>query len=464
MDAEEFRRFGHDVVDWIADYLANVRDYPILPRMEPGDLARRLPESAPEQGEPMEAILSDFRKLIVPAATHWNHPRFCGYFAITGSAEGVLAEALTAALNMNGMLWQSSPAATELELVTLDWLRQWLGLKPGWFGLILDTASVGALHAIAAAREAADPGARDGRPPLPLTVYASEQAHSSIEKAAISAGIAQARVRKIPVDAEFQMIPDELERAVERDAAEGLRPFFVAATAGTTSVASIDPVGAIGEIAARHGLWLHVDAAYGGSAAVAEEFRFVLDGVESAHSLVVSPQKWFFTPMDCSVFYTRRPEALRRAFTLSPEYLRTSEDSRAVNFMDYCLPLGRRFRALKLWFLMRRLGREGAAALIRNHVSWARRLAEQMERDGRFEIVAPVRLSLVCFRYRGSNEENRRLLGAVNDSGAAFLSHNVLNGRFVIRCAIGNMKTTKEDVETVWRLIRDAAEGLSAAG
>ncbi len=464
MDAEEFRRFGHDVVDWIADYLANVRDYPILPRMEPGDLARRLPESAPEQGEPMEAILSDFRKLIVPAATHWNHPRFCGYFAITGSAEGVLAEALTAALNMNGMLWQSSPAATELELVTLDWLRQWLGLKPGWFGLILDTASVGALHAIAAAREAADPGARDGRPPLPLTVYASEQAHSAIEKAAISAGIAQARVRKIPVDAEFQMLPDELERAVERDAAEGLRPFFVAATAGTTSVASIDPVGAIGEIAARHGLWLHVDAAYGGSAAVAEEFRFVLDGVESAHSLVVSPQKWLFTPMDCSVFYTRRPEALRRAFTLSPEYLRTSEDSRAVNFMDYCLPLGRRFRALKLWFLMRRLGREGAASLIRNHVSWARRLAEQMERDGRFEIVAPVRLSLVCFRYRGSNEENRRLLGAVNDSGAAFLSHNVLNGRFVIRCAIGNMKTTKEDVETVWRLIRDAAEGLSAAG
>jgi len=464
MDAEEFRRFGHDVVDWIADYLANVRDYPILPRMEPGDLARRLPESAPEQGEPMEAILSDFRKLIVPAATHWNHPRFCGYFAITGSAEGVLAEALTAALNMNGMLWQSSPAATELELVTLDWLRQWLGLKPGWFGLILDTASVGAMHAIAAAREAADPGARDGRPPLPLTVYASEQAHSSIEKAAISAGIAQTRVRKIPVDAEFQMIPDELERAVERDAAEGLRPFFVAATAGTTSVASIDPVGAIGEIAARHGLWLHVDAAYGGSAAVAEEFRFVLDGVESAHSLVVSPQKWLFTPMDCSVFYTRRPEALRRAFTLSPEYLRTSEDSRAVNFMDYCLPLGRRFRALKLWFLMRRLGREGAASLIRNHASWARWLAEQMERDGRFEIVAPVRLSLVCFRYRDSNDQNRRLLQAVNDSGAAFLSHNVMNGRFVIRCAIGNMKTTKEDVETVWRLIREAADGLSAAG
>ncbi|HFB98124.1 MAG TPA: amino acid decarboxylase, partial [Bryobacterales bacterium] len=228
--------------------------------------------------------------------------------------------------------------------------------------------------------------------------------------------------------------------------------------------ASIDPVGAIGEIASRHGLWLHVDAAYGGSAAVAEEFRFVLDGVESAHSLVVSPQKWLFTPMDCSVFYTRRPEALRRAFTLSPEYLRTSEDSRAVNFMDYCLPLGRRFRALKLWFLMRRLGREGAASLIRNHVSWARWLAEQLERDGRFEIVAPVRLSLVCFRYRGSNEENRRLLEAVNDSGAAFLSHNVMNGRFVIRCAIGNMKTTKEDVETVWRLIREAADGLSAAG
>ncbi len=464
MDAEEFRRFGHEVIDWIADYLANVRDYRILPRMEPGDLVKKLPASGPEQGEPMEAILRDFQELILPAATHWNHPRFCGYFAITGSAEGVLAEALTAALNQNGMLWQSSPAGTELEQVTLDWLRQWLGLKPGWFGLILDTASVGAIHALAAAREAADPGARAGKPPLPLTVYTSEQAHSSIEKAAITAGIAQTHVRKVPVDPEFQMIPEELERAIERDAADGLRPFFVAATAGTTSVASVDPLGPIGEIAARYGLWLHVDAAYGGSAAVAEEFRFVLDGVERAHSLVVSPQKWLFTPMDCSVFYTRRPEVLRRAFTLSPEYLRTDEDTRAVNFMDYCLPLGRRFRALKLWFLMRRLGRKGVAELIRNHVSWAKWLAGQMKEDGRFEIVAPVRLSLVCFRYRGSDEENRRLFKTVNDSGEAFLSHNVLGGRFVIRCAIGNAKTTKEDVETVWRLIREAAEKLSAAG
>jgi len=464
MDAEEFRRFGHEVIDWIADYLANVRDYRILPRMEPGDLVKKLPASGPEQGEPMEAILRDFQELILPAATHWNHPRFCGYFAITGSAEGVLAEALTAALNMNGMLWQSSPAGTELEQVTLDWLRQWLGLKPDWFGLILDTASVGAIHALAAAREAADPGARAGKTPLPLTVYTSEQAHSSIEKAAITAGIAQTHVRKVPVDSEFQMIPEELERTIERDAADGLRPFFVAATAGTTSVASVDPLGPIGEIAARYGLWLHVDAAYGGSAAVAKEFRFVLDGVESAHSLVVSPQKWLFTPMDCSVFYTRRPEVLRRAFTLSPEYLRTDEDTRAVNFMDYCLPLGRRFRALKLWFLMRRLGREGLAELIRNHVSWAKWLAGQMQEDGRFEIVAPVRLSLVCFRYRGSDEENRRLFKTVNDSGEAFLSHNVLDGRFVIRCAIGNAKTTKEDVETVWRLIREAAEKLSAAG
>jgi aromatic-L-amino-acid decarboxylase len=404
----------------------------------------------------MEAVLEDFRELIVPAATHWNHPRFHGYFSISGSAPGILAEALIAALNMNGMLWKSSPAATELEQVTLGWLRQWLDLPDSFFGVILDTASVAALHAIVAAREAVDPDARRTGHWRPLTLYTSEHAHSSIEKAAIAAGVGQDFVRKIPVDTDFRMRPDALRQAIQEDLAASRQPFFAAATTGTTSVTSIDPVPAIAGICEEHGIWLHVDGAYGASAAVAPELRHVIDGVERADSFVVSPQKWLFSPMDLSVFYTRRADVLRRAFSLIPEYLRTEQDEKAVNYMDYCLPLGRRFRALKLWFIMRRLGREGAAALIRNHVNWAQEFAERLRRDGRFEIVAPTPLSLVCFRWKGSDEENRRLLERINASGTAFLSHNVMDGQFVIRYAIGNIQTTREDVEAVLDLVISA--------
>jgi len=460
MPPEEFRRYGHQIIDWVADYLSEIRQYPVLARVEPGELTAQLPAAAPEHGEPMEEIWRDFHELILPAVTHWNHPRFHGYFSISGSAPGILAETLIAALNMNGMLWKSSPAATELEQVTLGWLREWIGLPEEFFGLILDTASLGALHAIAAARELADPGARTRGHSLPLVLYTSEQAHSSIEKAAIAAGVGQEHVRKIAVDEEFRMDPAALERAIRTDRDAGRQPFFIAATVGTTSVTSIDPLPAIATVAENHSLWLHVDAAYGGAAAVAPEFRHVLNGAARCDSLVVSPQKWLFTPMDISAFYTRRPDVLRRAFSLTPEYLRTGEDSRVVNFMDYCLPLGRRFRALKLWFVMRYLGRDGAAQLIRNHVAWAREFAGWLQQDGRFELVAPVPLSLVCFRYRGSNEENRRLLESVNSSGRAFLSHNVMDGRFVIRYAIGNVATAREDVEAVWGLVREAADSL----
>ncbi len=460
MPPEEFRRIGHEIIDWIADYLAHVRDYPVLPNAQPGDLKRRLPPAAPLQGEPIEQIWQDFRRLILPAVTHWNHPRFHGYFSISGSPPGILAETLIAALNMNGMLWKTSPAATELEEVTLGWLREWIGLPAEFFGVILDTASVGALHALVAAREMADPDARRRGHRRPLVLYTSEHAHSSIEKAALAAGIGQEFVRKVPVDAGYRLHPPALEEAMERDEAAGLQPFCVAATVGTTSVTSIDPLPAVADIAAKYGAWLHVDAAYGGSAAVAPEFRAVLEGADRADSIVVSPQKWLFTPMDLSVLYTRRPEVLRHAFSLVPEYLRTAEDARAVNYMDYCLPLGRRFRALKLWFIMRYLGREGAAELIRRHVAWAREFAAWLRQDGRFEIIAPVTLSLVCFRYRGSNEDNQRLLDAVNSSGKAFLSHNVLDHRFVLRFAIGNIATTHEDIEEVWALLRAAANGL----
>jgi aromatic-L-amino-acid/L-tryptophan decarboxylase len=449
MKPEDFRGFGYEVVDWIADYLETNRALPVLPNVKPGDLVDRLPASGPDKGEPMGAILEDFRQCIVPALTHWNHPRFFAYFAASASAPGILAEMLCAGLNVNGMLWKSAPAATELEQVTLSWLRQWMGLPDGLFGIIYDTASTSTMHAIAAAREMAGGSGASSS----LVIYTSEQSHSSVEKGAVTLGIGRENVRKIPVDAEFRMRPQALREAVEADIASRKKPFCVVATVGTTSTSSIDPVPAIADIAERHGLWLHVDAAYGGSAAVVPELQHVLDGAERAHSLVVNPHKWLFTPIDVSVLYTREPEVLRRAFSLVPEYLRTNEDPRAVNFMDYGMQLGRRFRALKLWFVFRYFGRDGIAAIIRNHVKWAQDLAAIIRAHEKFEVVAPVPFSLICFRYRGSDDQNWELLEHINASGKAFLSHTVLDGRFVLRLAIGNIATTWDDLEEVWTLI-----------
>jgi aromatic-L-amino-acid decarboxylase len=454
LTSDEFRKFGYETVDWIADYLENNRALPVLPAVNPGDLIDLLPQSGPERGEPMETILEDFRRLIVPELTHWNHPRFFAYFAVSASKPGILAEMLAAALNVNGMLWKSAPAVTELEQVTLDWLRQWLGLPAGLFGIIYDTASISTMHAIAAAREMADPEVRRRGGVGDLVLYTSEQAHSSVEKGALALGVGRENVRKIPVDTAFRMLADDLRMAIQADRAAGKRPFCVVATVGTTSTSSIDPVPAIAGIAEEHGLWLHVDAAYGGPAAILPELRHILNGAERAHSIVVNPHKWLFTPIDISVLYTREPEILRRAFSLIPEYLKTAEDPRAVNYMDYGVQLGRRFRSLKLWFVLRYFGREGIAAAIRNHIEWARRLADLIERDPDFELAAPTPFSLVCFRYRGGDEENRRLLDAVNASGEAFLSHTVLNGRFVLRLAIGNLGTTWEDVAATWDLLK----------
>jgi len=456
MSPEEFRRFAHEAVDWIAGYLADPERYPVLPKMQPGDLADALPSSGPEVGEPMERLLEDFRRLIVPGITHWNHPGFMAYFANTAPGPGIIGELLAASLNANAMLWKTSPAATELEQVVLDWLRQWMGLPDGLFGIIYDTASTSSMHAIAAAREMADPEARTLGASRGLTLYTSEQAHSSIEKGAISIGIGQRNVRKIPVDEEFRMRPAALAQAVEADVAAGLRPFCVVATVGTTSTTSIDPVPAIAEIAARHGLWLHVDAAYAGSAAIVPELRHILNGAERADSLVVNPHKWLFTPVDLSAFYTRRPDILRRAFSLVPEYLRTAEDARAVNYMDYGVPLGRRFRALKLWFVMRYFGREKLAEMIRAQIAWAHELAEAVDADPCFERAAPAPFSVVCFRYKGTDDENRRLLDTVNATGEFFFSHTVLHGKFTLRLAIGNMGTTREHVMRAWEMIRRA--------
>lgn len=460
MSPEEFRSAGHHVVDWIADYLSQAGNYPVLPNMQPGDLRKQLPASAPERGEPMDEILAGFERQIMPAMTHWNHPRFFAYFANSASAPGILAEMLSAALNANSMLWKSAPASTELEQTTLQWLREALAFPADWFGIIYDTASVSTMHAIAAAREKADPEARTRGGNGRLTLYTSAHSHNSVEKGAITLGIGQENVRKIPVDGEFRMRADELERAILADKAAGKFPFCVVATTGTTSTASIDPVPAIAAVAQRHGLWLHVDAAYGGSAAIVRELRGYFEGVDRADSLVINPHKWLFTPMDLSVLYTKHPDILRRAFTLSAEYLKTAQDGEALNYMDYGIQLGRRFRSLKLWFIMRYFGREGMAEIVRSHVRWTQDLVKLIEQDPAFEVSAPALLSLVCFRYRGSNEQNQVLLDRINASGKAFLSHTVLNGKFVLRLSIGNIQTAWRDVEDTWRFTRTLAGGL----
>ncbi|HUA18143.1 MAG TPA: pyridoxal-dependent decarboxylase [Bryobacteraceae bacterium] len=461
MTNQEFRDYGHQVVDWIASYLENIRQYPVMPSTRPGELIDHLPARAPEYGEGMDAILKDFEQAIVPALTHWNHPRFLAYFAISASQPGILAEMLAAALNVNGMLWKSCPALTELEQVTLGWLRQWIGLPAEFFGIIYDTASVSTLHALAAAREMADPETHRRGNSGGLVMYTSEQAHSSVEKAAITLGIGQDNFRKIPVDDAFRMRVDALRQAVEADQRAGRKPFCIVPTVGTTSTSSIDPVNEVADVAEECGAWLHVDAAYGGAAAVAPEFQSVLQGAERADSLVVNPHKWLVTPFDLSAFYTRRPDVLRQAFSLVPEYLRTAEDPRAVNYMDYGVQLGRRFRALKLWFIMRHFGREGIAEIIRTHIQYAQRLAALIRAHPDFEIAAPTPFSLVCFRYRGADEDNRALLDAINASGRAFLSHTVLRGRFVLRLAIGNLFTEWEDLEEVWQLIQESVRATA---
>jgi aromatic-L-amino-acid/L-tryptophan decarboxylase len=454
----DFQKAAHQAVDWIAEYLRDTRRYLVVPKMKPGDLVGSLPRSGPERGESFEAILRDFDTRIIPAVTHWNHPGFLAYFACTGSTPAIIAEMLAAALNTNGLHWDTSPALVELEQVALGWLREWMGVPREWFGIIYDTASTSSFHAICAAREMADPDSRLNGASGNLVLYTSEQSHSSIEKGAIAAGIGQRNVRKIPVDAEFRMKPDALAAAIEHDRATGKQPFCVVATVGTTTTTSVDPVAPIAEIAEKHGFWLHVDAAYAGAAAILPECRHILAGLERAHSLVMNPHKWLFTNIDLSALYTRRPDMLQRAFSLTPEYLRASDNPRAVHLMDYGVPLGHRFRALKLWFILRYFGRERLQQILRSHMDWAQRLAHEIQADSRFEVVAPVPFSVVCFRYKGSDEENRRIFQKVNASGKFFISHTQLIGRYVLRLAIGNLGTTWEDVQGAWEMIGDVAK------
>ncbi|MEZ4423189.1 MAG: aminotransferase class V-fold PLP-dependent enzyme [Gemmatimonadota bacterium] len=459
MTPDEYHAIAPLISDWIAGYWRTLRDLPVLPDMQPGDLVDRLPDAGPEEGAEVAQILADFERDILPAVTHWNHPRFHSFFAISSSPPGVLAETLIAGLNMQHMLWASGPAGTELEQVTLDWLRQWLGLTPGWFGQILDTASTSTLHAIAAARHRAEPESRDRGPSGRLTVYTSEYAHSSVDKACMMAGIGLANLRRIPVDADFRMRPDALSDRIRADRAQGLVPACVVPTVGTTGVTSVDPVREIVAIARAERMWVHVDAAYGGAAAVVPELQHVLDGADDADSIVVNPHKWLFCPMDISVLYTRDPATFRGAFSLTPSYLAYEQGDRTVDLMDYALPLGRRFRSLKLWFVMRSFGREGIVRRIREHVEWAERLTRRIEEDPHLELAAPTTMGLVCFRHRDGEDATRRILERINRSGFAFLSHATIAGQLTIRWALGTYLCTWEDLDAVWTRVEEAAAG-----
>ena len=475
MDPEAFRREAHRLADWIADYLSDSGRYPVLSRVAPGEIARSLPASAPETGEPFERIFDDFERVILPGITHWNHPGFFAYFAITGSAPGILAEFLSAALNVQAMLWRTSPAATELEEVTLAWLRKLVHLPASFEGVIYDTASISTLHALAAARERAVPNVRAqglhglGR----YRVYCSEQTHSSIDKAVILLGLGHDALRKIPADDAFRMRVDALAAAIAEDRAAGWTPLAVIPTVGTTSSTSVDPVRAVADICEREGIWLHVDAAYAGVAAMVPGYEHILEGAERADSIVVNPHKWLFTPFDLSVLYTRHMDVVRAAFSLTPEYLKTAEAAVARNLMDTGIQLGRRFRALKLWMVLRHFGAEGLRARLAEHMRLAQTFAAWVDASDEFERLAPVPFSVVCFRAKPKSLEhdpnaldefNARLLDEVNASGAIFVSHTRLAGRYVIRLAIGNLHTTEEHVRHAWTLLCTVANRLLQQG
>ena len=467
MPVDEFRKYGHKFIDWIADYFKDIESNTVLPSIEPGEIKSKLPLEPPQKGESIDAVFSDFEKIIMPGITHWNHPDFMAYFNSTSSGPGILAEMLSAALNVNGMAWKTSPAATELEEVTLNWLKNMLGFPDNFWGIIYDTASISSMHAIAAAREQLTElnfrgKGMSGRNEIPkLRLYASEQAHFSIDKAVIALGIGLDGIRKIQVDNNFRMISRELQKAISEDRKNGWLPFCVVATVGTTSTTSIDPVREIGEICRKENLWLHVDAAYGGIAAVIPKMKYVFNGIEFADSIVVNPHKWMFTPIDLSAFYTTKPEILKRAFSFGAEYLKTSEDSEITNYMDYGLQLGRRFRSLKLWFIIRYFGVEGIQNRIAEHLRLANEFANWIESHPDFERMAPTPFSVVCFRThpKNINDENElnalneKLLDEINKSGKLFLSGTKLSGKFVIRISISGLRTQEEHVKQAWELI-----------
>jgi len=466
MSAVDFKKYGYELIDWAAGYLENIEKYNVLPEVKPGEIKSGLPEHPNYAGEDFRQIINDFEKIIIPGITHWNHPGFMAYFNSTSSVPGILAELLMAALNVNGMLWKTSPSASELEEVTTKWLREMLGLPEYLWGIIYDTASVSSLHAMACAREKLGLNIRDkglaGRNLPELRLYCSEHAHSSIEKGAITLGIGREGVKKIGCDSEFRMLPELLMAEINKDKKNGILPFCVVATIDTTSTTSVDPVRAIGEICKEENLWLHVDSAHAGTAAIAPEMRKIFDGIEYADSIVVNPHKWMFVPVDCSVLYVKEPEILKRAFSLDPEYLKTSVDSDVINYNDYGVQLGRRFRSLKLWFVIKYFGAEGLAGIIRGNIETAKKFKQLVQQDSEFELMAPVPFSTICFRYKPSgykgdlNELNSNLMDRINKTGRIFLSHTKLNGNFVIRLVVSGIRTEEKHVLNAWEIIKSS--------
>ncbi|MEW6623909.1 MAG: aminotransferase class I/II-fold pyridoxal phosphate-dependent enzyme [Bacillota bacterium] len=465
MDKESFKKYGYEFVDWVAEYFDNVTKYPVRSEVTPGDIKNALSLEPPLDGEAMDKIFKDFQEIILPGITHWQHPSWFAYFPANNSPPSVLAELLTAGLGAQCMIWQTSPAAAELEEVVMEWLRKMLGLPEGMVGVIQDTASTATLCALLTAREAATnfetnmKGAR-----VPLVVYASEETHSSLEKGVKIAGFGKEYLRYIPTDENFAVIPSKLEEAIEKDKREGLLPACVVATLGTTSSTAIDPLEPIGEICRRHNLWFHVDAAFAGTAALLEEKRFMLKGIDKADSFVFNPHKWMFTNFDCSAYFVKDPGLLIRTFEIHPEYLKTGVDAQVKNYRDWGIQLGRRFRALKLWFVIRSYGVKGLQEMIREHLRLAQLFKGWVEEDSRFEIMAPVNVSVVCFRLNnGAATEdeleklNKELLERINATGKIFLTHTSLKGRYVIRMAVGQRTTEEQHVYDAWKLIQEKA-------
>ncbi|MFO7951802.1 MAG: pyridoxal-dependent decarboxylase [Bacillota bacterium] len=468
MEKEEFRRYGYEFIDWLADYFEQAENYPVKSKVKPDEIKAALPGEPPLSAEPMEEIFNDFKQIIIPGITHWQHPGWFAYFPANNSPASVLAELLTAGLGAQCMIWQTSPAAAELEEVVMRWLGRMLGLPETMSGVIQDTASTATLCALLTARERATAfeANRSGLK-RPLRVYTSEEGHSSIDKAVKIAGYGLENLRRIPTDESYALIPEQLEQAVNEDINRGYEPACVVATTGTTSSAAVDPLREIGEICARHKLWFHVDGAYGGTAALLPEKRWVLEGVEMADSFVVNPHKWMLTNFDCSAYFVKDEELLTRTFEIHPEYLKTGYDAVVKNYRDWGIQLGRRFRALKLWFVIRSYGVEGLQKVLGEHMRLAELFKDWVEADSRFELLAPVNFSLVCFRYKreGVSEEelnrlNKLLLEKVNSSGRVFLTHTSLNSCYAIRMAIGQRTTTEKNIREAWELISSHASSL----
>ena len=468
----EFRKQLHELADWIADYREKIGERPISRNVQPGEILSQLDRDAPEVGTPFEKIFPDINRVIVPGIAHWAHPQFMSYFGCTTTNPGILAEIITGALNVNAMTWRTAPAATELETLVLDWLRQWLQLPNEFTGVVYDTASISTMHALATAREQIAPNTRklglSGRDLPRFRIYTSDQAHSSIEKGAIALGLGEDNVQRVPSDAEFRLEVAALRAMVERDVAEKFKPLAVVATVGTTSTANVDPVPEIAKICREHRMWLHIDGAYGAGLALLPECKSITAGWNEADSIVVNPHKMLFVPLDFSALYMRDIGRLRRLFTLAPEYVHLRDpDNTEINYMDYGVQLGRRFRALKAWVVWRAFGREGIAARIRDHLRLANLLVDWIKADKRFELAAPVVMPVVCFRFVAADKDkidilNSEIVERINASGRGYITQTKLRGRTVMRIGLGNILTTEQHLRNVWQLIQRTAGEIAS--